>query len=254
MATTKKFIFDFDGVLFESARECFAVAVNTARLPKWKSLINIDTLSDEDLAPRFLEKRYFVGPPWQYAVLLKLLAKAQLPETSHEFLKVAEKYQSEFIDFSDDYYKTRERLSLNSSHWTQNVRAFEKPLQLFLKLVNQDRAWILSSRDESSIHRIFDAVVGIKLDPGLIIPKPPHGQTKAMRLQETAKRTGLEPNEILFIDDYVHHLAPAQELGFDVALSTWGYLGEEDRREALALNIPQLKIDELGSFIERKGA
>jgi len=236
------FAFDFDGVLFDTARECLDIAWETSRdLPfatRWHGVAE----PPAEVERAFLQHRYWVGPPWQYAVLLEGIATGKLPPDTDAFLGRARTQEAALSGFTEAYFATRTRLAADPDRWLRTVRAHDVPATAFTRLHRTGEAVILSTRDAASIQLILSRMLGIddavQLERGG--PRP-----KWQILAEAAEHRGLSHERVYFIDDHPHHALPAHEHGFTAHLALWGYNSPTDvaacRLAGLsAITIPQL--------------
>ncbi|HEU0030825.1 MAG TPA: HAD family hydrolase [Kofleriaceae bacterium] len=241
------YVFDFDGVLFDTARECLAVAYAASRkrpgpaAERWRDVAS----PTPELATAFLAHRHWVGPPWQYAVLLDLLATEQLPSTTEQFLAIANARKAELASFTDLYFATRGELSEDVATWCSVIEPFADAVQAFRKLGGD--AVILSTRDDRSIQRILGHFAGIT--PTLL----PRSGTKEkwQILVEAAEARGLPASAVFFLDDYAHHALPALKRGISAHLALWGYLGADDVHNAKAGGLPCLQLTDLERALAR---
>lgn len=248
-------IFDFDGVLFDTARECLSLAFEaaTANPPRWKfagGWQGLDT-PPADVAEVFLKKRYWVGPPWQYSVLLKVIAEGQLPGTTREFLDLCERLKSQHESFTEEYFAARKRQASDPAKWLRNMRPVEASCQVFQAL--GDTTWILSTRDGESIRRIYEALLSKELPVSRLLPRA-GAKEKWELLLDFAREHDVAPESVFFLDDYVAHALPARQQGFSSHLASWGYLGPDDLTEATANGLPVLRLEELAGAVKNHGA
>jgi phosphoglycolate phosphatase-like HAD superfamily hydrolase len=248
--TGTHFIFDFDGVLFDTARECLslafeAVVANTARwkfATKWQGM----ETPPADVEEVFLRQRYWVGPPWQYSVLLKVIADGSLPASTPEFMALCERLKPEHEDFTVEYFAARQRQAAEPVKWLRNMRAVVKSCDIFRSL--GESTWILSTRDGESICRIHTALLGSEFPAERVLPRA-GAKEKWELLQDFSKSREIEPESVFFLDDYVAHALPAKQRGFNSYLAGWGYLGPDDLNEAKSNGLPVLALDDLKTAV-----
>lgn len=249
---SKLFVFDFDGVLFHSAPECLEIAFRTAsRDPErwgfarpWAGLGS----PPEEVARLFLKFRYWVAPPWQYAVLLKLIAEEALPSTTEEFMSMTRRHKEELECFTDHYFATRAVVMKDRKKWLSLIRPIRPATDCFEELVREGRAAILSTRDPMSIQAIIRDVLGVELGPQHFLPRA--GTLKKHELlAQLSREKSISPKDIFFLDDYLDHALPAYNQGFQAHLAVWGYVGPTDRDDALRAGMPVLKLEELQSCV-----
>jgi phosphoglycolate phosphatase-like HAD superfamily hydrolase len=235
------FVFDFDGVLFDTARECLQIAYQTVRvLPwagRWRDLVEVPA----DDAELFLRHRGWVGPPWQYAVLFRCIAERALPASTDAFLAIAERDKAQYAGFTDTYFATRTALAADRARWLALAKPIEAAGRTFVALHDRGVARILSTRDDDSIRAIAGHYLGI--EPQLL-PRSA-ALPKWRLLLDAAAGAGLSPSRLFFIDDHIAHALPAFQRGIAARLATWGYAGPDDVTAALTAGVPCLQLDEL---------
>lgn len=241
---TALFVFDFDGVLFDTAPECLHIAFRTARDwafgEKWRDL----DAPPRDVAEQFLQHRYWVGPPWQYAVLLECIARRELPASTEAFLARARSRQAELTSFTDAYFATRTETAKDRERWLGLVVPFRPALDELARALRADRGVILSTRDGTSIRTLCEAH-GLEIDARNLLPRAGQ-QEKWQLLLEAGAARGLSNGRLFFVDDYLHHALPAHQRGVSTFLATWGYLAPDDIATATTQGLPCLQLTNLG--------
>jgi phosphoglycolate phosphatase-like HAD superfamily hydrolase len=241
------YIFDFDGVLFDTARECLSLAFEaaTANVTRWSFAAKwqgLDTVP-RDVEDLFLKQRYWVGPPWQYSVLLKVIAEGKLPRSTKEFLDLCDELKARHEPFTEEYFAARKRQASDPQKWLRNMRPVIQSCQVFQALGN-DSTWILSTRDGESIRRIYESLLGRELPASRLLPRA-GVKEKWELLLDFARDRDVPAKSIFFLDDYVAHALPAYRHGFSSYLASWGYLGPDDLTEATGNGLPVLHLEEL---------
>ena len=244
------FVFDFDGVLFDTARECLAIAYRAVRaLPAaWAAPYRASDTPAVDVESLFLRHRHWVGPPWQYAVLLKTIAERALPATTEQFLAVAAALRPELEPFTERYFAARGALAADRARWLSLVTPYPDACRELRRLHARGAAAILSTRDDDSIRLLLGHYADLSLATGELLPRS-GPREKWEILLETAAARGLQPGEIFFLDDYLHHALPARRRGISAHLAGWGYLGEGDAEAALTAGMPCLQLSDLGAAL-----
>jgi phosphoglycolate phosphatase-like HAD superfamily hydrolase len=244
------FVFDFDGVLFATDRECLAIAYRAVReLPAaWAEPYRAAEAPTPEVERAFLAHRHRVGPPWQYAVLLRAISERSLPATTEEFLARAAQLRVELEPFTERYFAVRAVLAADRARWLALVTPFPEPTREFARLHARGAAAILSTRDDASIRLLCAHYLGVELGPGALLPRSGPREKWEILLEIAAAR-GLPPGEVFFLDDYLHHALPAHRRGIAAHLAGWGYLGEGDAEAALTAGMPCLQLPDLGAAL-----
>lgn len=244
------FVFDFDGVLFQTARECLAIAYRAVReLPDaWAEPFRASEAPSPDVERDFLAHRHRVGPPWQYAVLLRAIAERALPESTEQFLARAAALRGELEPFTERYFAARGAIAADRAGWLALVTPFAEPLAALRELHARGAAAILSTRDDDSIRLLLAHYASVELSPGELLPRSGPREKWEILLDVAAAR-GLPPGDVFFVDDYLHHALPAHRRGIAAHLAGWGYVGEGDVAAALTAGMPCLQLSDLGAAL-----
>lgn len=134
----------------------------------------------------------------------------------------------------------------------QDLAAWLKPQQIYpgnLEVLRQaftrfDGVSICTTKDKASVEALLDTV-GLKM---LILSKE-HTFDKKIQLYILSASFGVEPKQILFVDDLLDNLLKVSSLGVNVALAGWGYNCAQSRAEAKQMGIPVFKhLEEALSF------
>jgi phosphoglycolate phosphatase-like HAD superfamily hydrolase len=244
------FVFDFDGVLFETDRECLAIAYRAVReLPDaWAARYREHPEPELEVARSFLQHRHRVGPPWQYAVLLRAIAEHTLPATTGAFLARAAELRGELEPFTERYFAARARVAADRARWLALVRPITGAVHELALLHARGAAAILSTRDDDSIRALCAHYLGIELRPGELLPRSGPREKWEILLEVAAGR-GIAPGDVFFLDDFLHHALPAHRRGIAAHLARWGYVGEGDLEAALTAGMPCLQLSDLGAAL-----
>lgn len=244
------FVFDFDGVLFETDRECLAIAYRAVRelAAPWAAPYRAHEAPTEDVERAFLAHRHRVGPPWQYAVLLRAIAERTLPATTDAFLARAAAERGELEGFTERYFAARHAVAEDRARWLSLVTPIAASTGELQRLHARGAAAILSTRDDESIRRLLAHYLGVELAPGELLPRS-GPREKWEILLETAAARGLAPGDVFFVDDFIAHALPAHRRGIAAHLARWGYVGEGDVDAALTAGMPCLQLSELGAAL-----
>lgn len=244
---TRWFVFDFDGVLFDTARECLAIAYRAVQQLEapWADAYRGGAAPSAEVERSFLAHRHWVGPPWQYAVLLQAIAEDALPRSTDEFLARAGAVRGELESFTERYFAARGEVAADRTRWLALSTPYDAAARAFQRLYARGEAAILSTRDDVSIRSICAYYLGIALSPDALLPRSGPREKWEILLDAAASRH-LAPGDIFFLDDYLHHALPAHQHGIAARLARWGYLGAGDVEAAAAGGMPSLQLSELG--------
>jgi hypothetical protein len=108
---------DFDGVLFNTVKEAYAVSmISSGRCKKIEDL-NFNSVHYRE----FLRYRYLVSSAWNYKYVLKLLdSEKYLNFIDAYWLMCKEAKKSEYIEFEKSFFRMRAHLKkINFERWLE---------------------------------------------------------------------------------------------------------------------------------------
>ncbi|MEH6449786.1 MAG: hypothetical protein V7765_14000 [Oleispira sp.] len=212
---------DFDGVIFDSAKEAYAIAMLTSL--RIKNLSELDLTSEH--ATRFLAQRYLIGPAWNYHYLLTAIDDnndlnfdSYLPDEAGHDAKV---FQSAFFatrqvirnHFWDEW------LSLNTLYDCSNE---------FIDLINNNiNIVIVTTKDAETVLALLET----------------NGLSRSIDIFDTASYEEfgcksyfmddyIRKNSItraIFIDDSKKHISKCSWVNnLKTVQAGWGYVSPED--------------------------
>ncbi len=252
--------FDFDGVLCDSSREVFVVAVDTlaAQEPGSALLGDLIPLRDEALAggdefrnhelyTRFLELLPLGNRAEDFGIALKAIedSRSIADQTAYDSF-YAEIPASWRDGYHRRFYESRERLRESD---VQRWLALHLPYPELVEALERHRGTVLpavaTAKDTQSV-RILLSELGLAdvFDPQLILDKET-GVEKTVHLRELQRRTDAPFNNITFIDDKLNHLETVAGLGVRGVLAGWGFNSERERTTARRLGFDVAQLNTL---------
>lgn len=240
-------LLDFDGVIVDSAPECFETAyeavLSLGNKSNCNELLSIKQTSKNKLKSVFIFYRGIVGPPEHFLSLL-LLSKKLIDENkvyqidNNELLNIFNnlniKKNLDLINFKKVFFQIR----------SENLRKFQTFISMnlptnFTQLLISEigKIWpfyILSSKDEKTIKLWLDYYkVEVK---GIIGNKSLEGFNNNKYLLVKNYFFDLEKNFTggLFIDDFVENLdSRFIKLGIKTYFANWGYGKNNENIESI---------------------
>jgi CMP-N-acetylneuraminic acid synthetase/phosphoglycolate phosphatase-like HAD superfamily hydrolase len=215
---------DFDGVIVDSAKEAYAMAMLTTG--------RIRTLSELDLssehASRFLKQRCHIGPAWNYYYLLKSIDEDKdlvfLDLLPNEAGKDAKKFQEQFFatrqvirnHFWDDW------LGLNEIYKGSNV---------FIDLINENSNIVIVTTKDSPTVKVLLEKYGVEREITIYDAKAYEDfGCKSLFIDDYIKRNYIKTS--LFIDDSISHLNKCNWVeNLNTIQAKWGYVLSDDYRD-----------------------
>ena len=225
-------VLDFDGVLADSAPECFEVALGTyADLRPEHALGSRDR---RELFEAFVTLMPLGNRAEDFGVALAALdAAASLPDqVAYDVFR--DRIPQSWRDrFHRRFYERRAALAeADPERWC----ALNRPFPAFLGLLRRRREDVhlalATAKDRAAVLRLLEAWGARDLfDEALVFDKEV-GVRKTAHLERARSRLGIDFGEITFVDDKVNHLVEVSPLGVRCGLAAWGYNGARERTEA----------------------
>ncbi|MEN8181850.1 MAG: HAD family hydrolase [Myxococcota bacterium] len=234
-------ILDFDGVLSDSAREAFVVALRAhCELRPGSALsvvlARIDPAHPEadPLYPRFLELMPLGNRAEDYmAGLVALEQGAELSDQEAYDAFKAGLDPGELKAFHKRFYQVRGTWSRSdSAGWLSLLAPYPSFVELLLRRAGEVELAIATAKDRRSVgdllaHYGIEALFG----EGRIVDKET-GVSKRTHLSHLQQQLGVAFEEMTFVEDKVNHLESVASLGVRCVLAAWGYNGRREWERA----------------------
>ncbi len=252
--------FDFDGVLCDSSREVFVVAVDTltAVEPESGLLDDLSPLRNEafaggdgfrshELYTRFFDLLPLGNRAEDFGVALKAMeaSKTITGQTAYDafYAGVPESWRHLY---HRTFYETRERLRGSD---LQKWLALHLPYPQMTRALERHRGSVVpavaTAKDARSVGLLLSELgLEAAFEPRLILDKTT-GVEKTVHLRELQRRTGAPFEHITFIDDKLNHLETVAGLGVRGVLAGWGFNTERERTKARGLGFDVAQLNTL---------
>ncbi|KZY88514.1 hypothetical protein A3743_11535 [Oleiphilus sp. HI0072] len=211
---------DFDGVIVDSAKEAYAMAMLATK--KSQKLSDVDLNSEH--CRRFLEQRCHIGPAWNYYYLLKCLDE----EKDVQFLDMLpNEAGDEARVFQDRFFATRQ--VVRNHFWDEwlDLNHFYEGANGFIDLINNNsNVVVVTTKDAETVSALLEKY-GVLRDVEIFDSRS-YDQfgCKSLFMDDYIKRMNIK--RALFIDDSYSHL---EKCNWVEKLSTiqakWGYVFPE---------------------------
>jgi phosphoglycolate phosphatase-like HAD superfamily hydrolase len=246
----KALALDFDGVVSDSAREAFAVALRTyAELEPRSRLAAASARPDPETHPAlyaaFLELMPLGNGAVDYAAALRSIdCGASLPDQAAYDAFFAAQETPFLRAFRRRFYEERRAWAARDrAEWLRLLPPFAPLLDLLRRRAGSAVYAIATAKDGATVVELL-RVYGVAdlFDPRWILDKE-IGEAKRVHLQALAAGLAIDLREITFVDDKLNHLEAVAPLRVRPVLAGWGYNGERERARARALGIPVPALD-----------
>ena len=220
LLNSKMVFLDFDGVIFDSAIEAYAVAmIATGR---HNHLNEIDFHSKH--AQQFFAQRYQIGPAWNYHYLLKAIDENI--ENFSSFLPDQPGVDAK--EFMDAFFATRN--ILRNSEWDTwlSLNKLYEGSKGFLQILHHyDNTCIVTTKDKETVKALLQTN-GVTRDVEIYDSKDyeKHG-CKSKLMDHLIKTNSIE--KAIFIDDSYKHLSKCQWVEhLETSQACWGYVPPQE--------------------------
>ena len=232
---------DFDGVLWDSAGECFETGVRAYAELEGRAV------DPEVTKAAFIKGRPLARTGHDFYLLLKLLEEEpgrDLGAYSYQdFVSYRDQYAEEARSFDKIFYRLRAHYrDSKPEEWVSWQGAYPEMLALLERIEGHvSRLALATTKDTASAKKLL----GITGREWPIFGKE-FSEHKADQITGIAKHFEVDTSEILFVDDLLENLEQVVPTGAEVALAAWGYNTADSRRLCQSKNYPVLSVDELG--------
>jgi phosphoglycolate phosphatase-like HAD superfamily hydrolase len=245
---------DFDGVISDSAAECFLVALRSylemSREGLWEiSATRMEaTLNDAPLLPsptlesvralplyrRFLRLMPLGNRAEDFAVALCALEADAEPADQAAYDRFKASHSDGFLAaFHQRFYAERHAWSrADPKGWISLVVPYPEFVALLRRRAADVVLALATAKDRVSVDMLLRSygVAGL-FEPELVCDKE-SGVSKRAHLHLLSERIGCGFEQITFVDDKVNHLDDVSPLGVRCALAAWGYNASREQQAA----------------------
>ena len=243
-------VFDFDGVIADSRKECFLTT-----LCAYKKLLNITKetyltpSTTNQVEALFNKYRYLVGPANEFYFLIAGVFEhinSNGNNVIELFDHLKKNNQSDSEDFVTDFFAIRKMaMAKFLADWINLNPCYKQIPEILNCCIKDKNVFIASTKDVESIVTLL-ATYNVSLPQNHILGKE-FSTNKFLQLQQIIKQTSIDCKNIALIDDNLGHLEAVRPLGIKLFLATWGYNSPAERKAAKNFGAHLISIDELGT-------
>jgi HAD superfamily hydrolase (TIGR01509 family) len=240
-------VLDCDGVIFDSAPECFVVARKTyaelgpaiatdARLDAFPNPFqrSREETHGEPLYRAFEALMPLGNRAEDYGVILSVLERGVPLADQEAYDRERAKVPAAFLeDFHRRFYEVRGQFEQEQPrHWRTLQAPYPEMAALLRRRARDVELAMATSKDRRSVRLMLEEHGLADLLPESRVLDKETGRSKAAHLRHVQKLLGLPFSSLTFVDDKVNHLDAVAPLGVRCVLAAWGYNGP--REHALA--------------------
>jgi phosphoglycolate phosphatase-like HAD superfamily hydrolase len=220
-------ILDFDGVLVDSAPECWLRCVDASQIVN--SLKSLDYSSPvKDL---FLLMRHLVGPAHEFYFLIKSLEEySNATDVEKNFIKLANEDKKNALEFKQIFFKCRAIAKKNNLQgWIESNNFHDPVIRMAQRFSKVNKLYVATMKDEDSVKELLK-YKNVNCSASKVLGLS-YGDNKYNHLSYVLEQhSNLSNDDFLFMDDNIRHIKEVSCLGISSMLATWGY-GTKDSIE-----------------------
>ena len=245
----KALALDFDGVISDSAREAFAVALRTfAELRPGGAIERAATEPDLHAAfyARFLALMPLGNRAEDYGVVLAACQEGiELPDQAAYDVFYRSLPGSLLADFHARFYEVRRGWrDTDREGWLAQMATYPRLLEILRRRAGDTTLAIATAKDRASVLPLLECYGIADLFAEDRILDKENGVSKRTHLERLAATLSSPVHEITFVDDKVNHLDDVAGLGVRCALASWGYNGPREQARARELGFLVCGLDD----------
>lgn len=236
---------DFDGVIWDSAGECFETGWRA-----YKDLFGTD-LSGEKNRQNFLAGRPLARTGHDFFLLLRLIEEQ--PERDlqsfpfEEFLQLRIELEEEASRFNEQFYTLRSHYRDHDFvAWASWQGVYPEMIALLQRWEDSFRGVAIATTKDTASAGALLASTGREY---AVFGKE-FSLDKLLQIEAIAESHQVSCSDILFVDDLLENLEQVAPTGARTALACWGYNTEESRGQARELGYPVVDIAGLEQLLE----
>jgi len=213
--------FDFDGVMFDSVREAYAISLITSN--KANNLNDIDLHSR--YAIKFMAQRYLIGPAWNYYYLLDAIDKGF--EDQFDSYLPGQPCQKA-LDFMQKFFDVRRKLRENDwEHWLSFTLRYDGVDEILDILNENENTCIVTTKDKATVSALLKCN-GVSRDVQIYDTK--HYEKYGCKSYLIDKViTDKNIKNAIFIDDSKKHLDRCAWIkNIKLIQARWGYVSPSE--------------------------
>ena len=211
---------DFDGLLVDSAPECWSRCLDACQMDPYLKDIKY---SDIDRT-NFIRMRYLVGPAHEFYFLMhSLISNKNDSEIAKSFKKLLEGDCKKALEFKNNFFLSRFVAQKNNlKSWIESNKFFYPALSMAKKFADSGKLFIATMKDEDSVLKLLD-YHDVKCDDSRVLGRR-HGDNKFAHISYVINQNPkIKRDKLLFMDDNIRHINEVKTLGIRSMLVSWGY-------------------------------
>lgn len=225
----KALILDFDGVLANSAPECFEVALRTYAVLEPQT--TLERRDPGSLRAGFVALMPLGNRAEDFGVALAALEENREFADQAAYDAYRDARPAGWLDaFHRRFYEQRNALAAaEPERWLALNAPYGEFLALLRRRAGEVALAIATAKDRAAVRRLLLSWGVSDLFPDALLVDKETGKSKVLHLQQLQSALALPYADLTFVDDKVNHLEEVSPLGVRCGLAAWGYNGPRER-------------------------
>ena len=217
-------LWDFDGVLADSLKECLVTSYNAFIMHTGKDRVFVWDVKNVParFKKEFFKSRKYVRRAGEYLVIYKAALRGRTLDSYSSFERVLRSLGKELEEYERQFYKARHIFRDERPRaWAALHGIYPHIKDKWASLEKLFKFYIVSNKDKRSIGILLKDA-GIFLNSRNIYGRE-HGPDKARIIGKILKKTRMSPEHVFFVDDNCLHFRDVSRFNIRSFFADWGY-------------------------------
>jgi phosphoglycolate phosphatase-like HAD superfamily hydrolase len=248
---------DFDGVIFDSIREAFTVALHTvtgrdatSRLAEHPLIAgrcspDLFPFAEDPTFRAFLDIVPLGNRAEDYSVILSAIQDGTPVPDQTAYDRLYRGFDRAWLDEAHArFYIERARLRNDDFEaWRRLQPPYQHLIEVLRSHAGDRTLAIVTARDATSVKLLVEAWAVTDLFSSALVFDKSYGVRKTGHLEALMEKLSAAPSGVVFVDDKLNHLLQVAPLGVVPVLAAWGYNTPRERLLAERAGIAVAKLE-----------
>ncbi len=231
------YAFDFDGVIADSAKG-WAFFCRKA----WKKLGNKKVPSIVEIKNN---RPYIKDAKESYGLLVLLSKNAKI---SRAAVKKEVKDTQRAKEFSEKFFLEKNNfIKENEKKFCELYSVYPFVVPFLKDILKREKVYIVTNNKRNQVLLVLKNT-GIEINEDLVLDGSSTLDKKA-HIKTIAEKEKIDTKDIVFVEDSIEHLMDVMSTGIQPVLASWGYVLDEDIKQAKKLGITILDKNNISSLL-----
>ncbi len=235
---TRVYAFDFDGVIADSAKG-WAFFCRKA----WKKLGNKKAPSIRDIK---INRHYIKDAKESYGLLVLLSKNAKISRAAVKKEVVKDTQRAK--EFSEKFFLEKNNfIKENEEKFCELYSVYPFVVPFLKDILKREKVYIVTNNKRNQVLPVLKNT-GIEINEDLVLGGSSTLDKKA-HIKTIAEKEKIDTKDIVFVEDSIEHLMDVMSTGIQPVLASWGYVLDEDVKQAKKLGMTILDKNNIFSLL-----